>query len=149
MFARAFTGVLLATGLAAAAPAQAQVIAADVIIGGGPVSGRVVIGDPYPRHAEIYRHQPRRVVVVRHAPRVIVVHRVHHRGWRERHYQRHGYRSIRVYWDQRHGRFFDSYRPGLREVSVYERNGQYYRDWDDWGRDSRRDDRREDRNWDD
>ena len=123
-----------------AGPAQAQRVEANVIVRGGPVAGRVVIGDAY-------RPYHRRVVVYRRAPveRIIVVERVHrHRGagyWRH-----HGYRPITLYYID--GRYFDrdvGYRPGMREVVVYHRDGRYYRDCD--RRD--RDDYGDDRDWDD
>jgi hypothetical protein len=82
-----------------------------VIVRSGPVAGRVV----YRRPVE----------------RIIVVERVHrHRGpgyWRH-----HGYRPVTLYYMD--GRYFDrrlGYRPGMREIVVYQREGRFYRDCDD------------------
>lgn len=104
-------GSLLALLSLFAVPAQAQRVEANVIVRSGPVAGRVV----YRRPVE----------------RIIVVERVHrHRGpgyWRH-----HGYRPVTLYYMD--GRYFDrrlGYRPGMREIVVYQREGRYYRDCDD------------------
>ena len=137
---------LAALAFAAPAPAQAQVISADVRVRTGPVRGRVVVDDGY----STYRRHP---VVYERPARVIVVERIKGRG-RFKHWQRHGYRQVRVYYVD--GRYFDRFdrRRGMREVVVYERDGRYYRDDCD-DRDHRRDDDRYrdrdrdgDRDWD-
>jgi len=104
------------------APLSAQQVSADVAIRGGPVAGRVVVGEGY----STYR---RPVVVYRRAPaRVIVVERVyvrHHRALR--HWKGHEYRPVVVYY--RDGRYYDRYvrgGPPMREVVIYERDGRYY-----------------------
>jgi len=137
-------GSALAASLAAfavAAPLQAQLVRADVVVGSGPVLGHVVINDGY----STYRRLP--VVVYERPVRVIVVERFRNRGeWRR--WKRHGYHQISVFYDD--GRYYDRGRPGAREVVVYERDGRYYRDCDDDrydDRDYRRDDNYRDRDW--
>jgi hypothetical protein len=140
-------GSLLAA-LSFVAPLSAQRVSADVAIRGGPVAGRVVVGDGYSTY--------RRPVVYRRVPaRVIVVERVyirHHRALR--HWQRHGFRPVVVYY--RDGRYYDRDMrggPPMREVVIYERDGRCYdvcdeRDWrDHYQGPSRYDDH--DRDWDD
>ncbi len=118
------------------AAAQAQHFVADIGIQQGPVSGHVVIGTPgYARpraHIEVrsgYRPHP--------AARTVVVYRRHYgRDW----YHRRGYRTVRVWYDGDHDRYYDRYDErcaGLREVEVYEYEGRYFRD-------DRRDDDRND-----
>jgi hypothetical protein len=129
----------------AASPAPAQIVQAGVVIRSGPVRGHVVVGEPV-----VYREPVRRVVVVeRYQPRTIVVERFdarrYPRGW----WRRHGYAVTTVYYDDRDDRYYDrriSTHRGLREVTVYVRDGRYYRvDRDD--RDERyyRRDRNDDR----
>lgn len=126
-------GAFLSMGALAAAPAQAQRVAADVIIRSGPVAGHIVVDHGYSSYTGetvvVHRRAPRRVVVVEHrGPRVIVVDRFRHRKhWK--HWKRHGYRPVTVYYAS--GRYYDRHRPGVREVIVYERDGRYYRGWDD------------------
>lgn len=124
-------GLVLATSLVVQ-PAEAQRVSADIIVGSGPISGRVILGRP------AIRHYPRRTVVVeRYAPRRYVVHRYvarsHGRGYARGHYKRlrheRGYRAVRVWWDDRHDAYYDRHVRGLREVTIYERDGRYYRDW--------------------
>jgi hypothetical protein len=140
-------GSLLAA-LSFVAPLSAQRVSADVAIRGGPVAGRVVVGDGYStyRRPVVYRRVPARVIVVE---RVYVR---HHRALR--HWQRHGFRPVVVYY--RDGRYYDrDMRDGplMREVVIYERDGRYYdvcdeRDWrDHYQGPSRYDDH--DRDWDD
>ncbi|MDX2120856.1 MAG: hypothetical protein SF070_07270 [Gemmatimonadota bacterium] len=110
------------------AAASAQRVVADISIHDGPVSGRVILGDPYGYRTRYHAPQVRTVVVYRSA-------RGH--GW----YHRHGYRTVRVWYDADRHRYYDRYDRnyrGLREVVVYERGGRYYQD------DSRYDDRRND-----
>jgi hypothetical protein len=137
-------------------PVEAQRVNADIIIGGGPVSGRITIGD------RRYDRRPR------------MIRRVE---WVRRHDNRRAdwYRKFRrdhhvvvVYYDRRDDRYFlDRFQSGLVEIRVYERDGRYYRLDDDrdfdryderydgrYGdrRGDRRDDRRDDRRgdgWDD
>ncbi|MGH7656937.1 MAG: hypothetical protein ACREL6_01795 [Gemmatimonadales bacterium] len=126
-------GLFLATGLIVQ-PAEAQRVSADIIIGNGPVAGRVIVGRPHIRH-----HGRRVVVVDRFAPRRYVVHRYRVKHVGRGHAYGHvrglrylpGYHPIRVYYDVRGDRYYDHRRPGLREVVLYERGGRYYRDWDD------------------
>jgi hypothetical protein len=89
-----------------AAPLQAQVVSASVVLRGGPSSGQVAI----PAH-------PRRVIVVE-----TVRHR-HVKHWKR------GYRPVTVYYVN--GRYYDRldrHRRGVRAVVVYERGGRYYHD---------------------
>jgi len=140
-------GSLLAA-LSFVGPLSAQRVSADVAIRGGPVAGRVVVGDGYSTY--------RRPVVYRRVPaRVIVVERVYVRDHRAlRHWQRHGFRPVVVYY--RDGRYYDRDMrggPPMREVVIYQRDGRYYhvcdaRDWrDHYQGPSRYDDH--DRDWDD
>ncbi|MGQ0704117.1 MAG: hypothetical protein ACT4PM_13375 [Gemmatimonadales bacterium] len=110
---------LLVPMLLATQPADAQRVRADIRIGGGPISGRVVIGD---RYRDYYRPRPRafRVEVLRWRDHV------HHRNWLRKF--RRDSRVIVVYHDYRGG-YYDRFRPGLVECRVYERGGRYYR-WD-------------------
>jgi hypothetical protein len=115
--------------------AAAQRIVADISLQQGPVTGRIVIGDPYP-------YGPHTVVAAyprdhdRREYRTVTVYRVHRGpGW----YGHHGFRRARVWYDADRGRYYDRYTApyaGLREIVVYERDGRYYRD------DGRNDDRR-------
>ena len=125
----------LGLGLLSAPPVQAQRVSADILIGSGPVAGRVLIGNPYPLHRDIYvqRYPVRRVVVERYAPRVIVVERFH-RGRSRARFHRQNYRPVFVYYDGR-SRYYDRYQAGLREVRVYELDGRYYRVDDRYDRD--------------
>lgn len=103
----------------------AQRVSADIVIGHGPIAGRVIMGDPYPYH-------PRTIVEVHpyHRDRpvyreVVVVHRPRGHDW----YRRHGYRTVRMWYDAGRGRYYqhhDRNHPGLRAVVVYERGGRYY-----------------------
>jgi len=132
--------LFLLAALALPAAAHAQRVAADVVIGAGPVTGRVIVGEPYHyRPAYHPRVAYREVVVVRHYRGY---------GW----YRNHGYRSIRVYYDPHRRVYYDPpYRPRLRTVVVYQRGGRYYSDErnDYRGRVAeRRDDRYHDRDHD-
>lgn len=114
------------------AAASAQRVVADISINEGPVSGRVIVGDPY-GYRERYHAPQVRTVVVYHSARG--------HGW----YHRHGYRTVRVWYDAERHRYYDRYDRnyrGLREVVVYERGGRYYHDDDRYG--NRYDDRRND-----
>lgn len=147
--------------LLAAAPASAQDVRAEIRIGTGPISGRVVIGER--------RHIPARVVVVDRAPRraerviverrgarrIIVVDEDRRRVLRE--HGRHDRRHVRGYWDPRTNEFyFERWHPRLRPVVFCEHGNRYhliegwYDDrydrsrWDDRG-DDREDHRRDGR----
>lgn len=102
--------------------AHAQRVVADIAIQDGPLTGHVIIGQPPAYHREVIRdryHRPE--------PRVIVIYR---RGYDDGWYHRRGYRVIRVWYDARYDRYYDRYDgryPGLREMTVYERDGRYYR----------------------
>lgn len=158
----------LALTALAFAPVQSEAqVSGEIAVDGYPVGGYIRFGDR-PRYVEVARPRSRgsRVVVVeRYAPpRVIVVERwqrhKHHKHWRQdRRYHR-GF----VFYDRRHDRYYDSYRPGLIEIRVVIRDGRFYRyddrdrsyrdrrdrryrdgrydDWDDrWDDDRRYDDR--------
>lgn len=139
----------LGLALTPLAPAAAQRVNADIIIGSGPISGRVVVGD------HVRRYPPRRVVVRRYAPRPLVIYRVggprgRAHGW----YRRHGYRPVTVYY--RDGHYYDRIHDdhdywgdsGFQAVVLWRRGDRYYQaddyrgDWDQY-RDRReyRDDR--------
>ena len=132
-------GSLLSGLVLVASSMQAQQVSADVVIRSGPVAGHVVVGDGYSSYRRppiVYRRPPvRRVVVVeRYVPRVVVVERVH-RHRHARHWKRHGFRPVTLYYV--HGRYYDrwaDYGRDVREVVVYERDGRYY---DDCGDDHR------------
>jgi hypothetical protein len=114
----------LVAGLAIMAPPlHAQYVSTEVVVRGGPVTGRVVIADGY----SSYRRAVRRAVVERYAPRAVVVERFRHRHGK--HWKRKGYREVIVYYID--GRYYDrlgwSY-PRARPVVVYERDGRFYRD---------------------
>jgi hypothetical protein len=123
-------------------PVEAQRVKADIRIGGGPVSGRIVIGD-----RNRYDRRPR---VVR---RVEWVRR--HDNRRDDWYRnfRREHRVVIVYYDRRDDHYYlDRFHSGLIEIRVYERDGRYYRLDDDreYGRyddryDSRYDDRYDNR----
>jgi hypothetical protein len=133
-------------------------VEADIRIGGGPVSGRVIIGDRRDR----YDYRPR------HVGRIEWI-RVRGRGFNHGWFKkfRREARVIVVYYDRRSDGYYDHYRRGWDRVRLYERGGRYYRiddddfydryddrewrrdgryndRWDD-PRDNRRDDRRDDR----
>jgi hypothetical protein len=117
-------GYVVAGLLLIASQAQAQRIGAELAVRSGPVVGHVVINDRV-GYSTYRRPAPRVVVVERYAPRVIVVERVR-RGHTPRHWRRHGYRTVTVYYVD--GRYYDRYLPhrrGVREVVVYERDGRY------------------------
>lgn len=112
----------LVAGLALmTAPLHAQRVSADVAVRGGPVAGRVTVDRGY----SSYRPPVRRVVVRRHAPRVVRVE--HFRHGRGKHWKRHGYREVVVYYID--GRYYDQagwdHQRG-HEVVVYERDGRFY-----------------------
>lgn len=125
-------------------PLNAQQASAEVVVRGGPVAGRVTVGDEYSsyhRPVIVYRGAPtRRVVVVeRYRPRVIVVERFRHNHGR--HWKHHGYRPVVVYYlDGRYYNRIDRRHPGIREVVVFERHGRYYRHGDRVHRHDDRDD---------
>lgn len=131
-------GSALLLPLLAAAPAQAQRVAADIRIGGGPIRGHVVIGsqDRFDsRWDREYRSRRVRVEVIGRRDR----------GWFGR-FRREA-RVVVVYYDRRDDCYYDRFRSGLQEIRVYERDGRFYRadgDRDD-GRfyDDRYDDRRD------
>ncbi len=128
-------GTMAALLMVAPGHAQAQRVAAEVVIHSGPVHGRVVIGDHGHRH--YVRHRAvRRFHHHRHGLRPLHVHHIHAprgkaRGW----WKRHGYRPVVVFY--RDGRFYDRhhyrrhYRHGkhVRRVVIWERGGRLYRPW--------------------
>lgn len=111
----------LVAGLALmAAPLHAQRVSAEVVVRGGPVAGRVAVGRGY----SSYRPPVRRVVE-RQVPRVVRVERFRHRHGK--HWKRHGYREVVVYYID--GRYYDRAGWGhqrFQEVVVYERDGRFY-----------------------
>jgi hypothetical protein len=140
----------LLTALIVGGPAQAQQVRADIILRSGPVASHVFIGNGYStygRQRVVYRRVPVRRVVL--APRVIVVERVRHHGYGD--WRRFGYSPVTLYYID--GQYFERgfYRPGLREIVVYERGGRYYREGDENARYHRdHDERQHDRyDWDD
>jgi hypothetical protein len=137
MYASTIAGSLVVGLVLATSPVQAQLVAANVVVRSGPVSGHVVVSNGYSTYRRppvvVYRRPPeRRVVVVeRYHPRVIVVERMrHHRH--KRHLERYGYRPFSLFYvDGRYYDRYDDFRPGVVRVVVYERDGHYYRDCDD------------------
>ena len=119
--------------LGSAAPAEAQVIRAEIILGEPRYHDRVV---------HVYNRPARRVVVHRYAPRVIVVERFHRGRGHYKHHRR-DYRRVRAWYDRDRAVYYDAYRPGLREVTVYHAGGRYYDDYERYDYDDRRD-----RSWD-
>ena len=118
----ALAALIAATGIT---NASAQV-RATVNVSTMPVSGTVVIGRaPRPVVYPVAVYAVPRPVYVRRAtaPNVLVVERLPHRGkgW----WKRHGYQRTIVYTD---GRYYYSgwiQRPGVTQVTVYARDGQY------------------------
>jgi hypothetical protein len=128
----------LSLGLVALPEANAQVIRAEVIIGHPYYRDRVV---------HVYDRPVRRRVVHRYEPRVIVVDR-YHPGRARGHYKHHsrGFRSVRAWYDRDRAVYYDGYRHGLREVTIYELDGRYYDNYRaDYRRDRDRYDDRDDR----
>lgn len=131
--------------LLTATPAAAQRVEADIRIGGGPVSGRVIIGDRRDRYDD-YDYRPRHVGRVEW---IRVRDRHFNRGWFKK-FRREA-RVLVVYYDRRDDGYYDQYRRGYDQVRLYERGGRYYRIDDDRyfdrydDRDGRRDDRYGDR----
>jgi len=105
----------LLTSLLLSTSAQAQRVSADIIIGGGPVSGRVLIDSRE-------RYRPRRVRV----ERIRFGDRGRDYGWFDDF--RRDARVIVLYYDDRDDYYYDrSYYPGLAEIRIFERGGRYYR----------------------
>ncbi len=138
MFRKLALGSVALVPLLFAPTAEAQRVQADIRIFGGPVAGRVVIGDRYGGRPRVPYYAPRRVYVER------VYFRDHGRrvGW---------YKKFRrapvvvVYYDRRDDRFYDGFRPGLQEIRVYEQDDRYYWPQDDRYYDDRYDPRYDDR----
>lgn len=122
--------------LAAAVPASAQDVRADVRIRTGPVDGRVVIGDdgrydPRERDRVIVVERDRRdsdrsvIVARRGARRVTIVEDF--RGKSQRAHARHDDRHIVAYWDPRRDEYgFQRWRSGLRPVLLCEHGNKLY-----------------------
>lgn len=128
----------LAALLLIPAAAPAQHVVADIRIGEGPISGRLFLGDPYGPTAHVIVDARRPAPGYHHRPtyREIVVYRAHrgHTWWHANHY-----RSVRVWYDADRDCYYDhAYGDSrrLREVTLYERDGRYYRD-DGYDRDDR------------
>jgi len=111
-------------------------VSGAVVINGGPVQGRIAVGEPVfvPRPVIIYQPvRGRRVEVARYAPQVVYVERGHGRnGKSARWYQKHGYRPVTLFYSQ--GRYFTQvfsargYRGGPQffAVTAWERHGRFY-----------------------
>ena len=114
-------GSALLVPLLSATPAQAQRVNASIIIGGGPISGRIDIGD---RGRYGGRPRPiRRMEWVRHKD--------YRRADFYREFRRDS-RVVVVYYDRRDDCYYlDRFRSDLQEIRVFERRGQYYRLEDD------------------
>jgi hypothetical protein len=118
------------------APLQAQRVNADIRIGGGPVSGRIVIDD---RGRDRYRSRPRPIGRIEW---------IRARDYRRNDWFRNFRRDARViviFYDRRDDRYYrDRFDRGLEEIRVFERDGRYYRlendgrDYDDRRYDDRR-----------
>jgi len=118
----ALAALIATTGITTA---SAQV-RATVSVNAVPVSGTVVIGRaPRPVVYPVVVYPVARPVYVRRAiaPNVLIVERVSHRGkgW----WKRHGYQRTIVYTDGRY--YYNGWmpRPGVTQVTVYARHGQY------------------------
>ena len=122
----------LALLTATSTPAFAQIsVSADVVVGSGPVVGRVIIGNRGP-YMDPHRYPARRVIA--RQPRVILVEhprRRHHDARRFERGRHHGWQEARAWYDSRRHEYYDGYRPGLRETVVYQRGDRYYDDYDD------------------
>ena len=128
------TALLLVAFSSFATPASAQVSGA-VIVNGGPVQGRIAVGEPVFAPRPIVVYQPvygRRVEVARYAQQVVFIERGHGRqGKSAQWYQRHGYRPVTLYYSQ--GRYFNlvsgdrRYRRGgyFLQLMVLERGGRF------------------------
>ncbi|HEU5218487.1 MAG TPA: hypothetical protein VFU23_07500 [Gemmatimonadales bacterium] len=132
-------GTALLLPLISAVPAHAQRVNADIIIGGGPVAGRVIIGD---RGRDGYRGRPRPIRRVEW---------IRSRDYRRddwwRRFQRES-RIVVVFWDRDDDSYYlDRFRSGLLEIRLFERDGRFYRLEDE--RYGRRYDDRYDRRYDD
>ena len=118
-------------------PAHAQRVTAEIRIGGGPVAGRIILGDGRGR----YESRPRAIRQVEW-----IRGRDNRRFDWFRRFGQHA-RAVIVFYDRRDDQYyFDRFRPGLLEIRIYERDGRFYRFDDD--RFDRRDDRRDDQ-WND
>ncbi|MFZ5625550.1 MAG: hypothetical protein ACOY71_14180 [Gemmatimonadota bacterium] len=132
LFVAGATALMLAT----AKPAHAQLVLADVVVHGGPVHGRVVIGD-WDTHPD-WLYERGRVVVIDRAPRAIVVERFPGRKHRHWDHRRSLFRYATVWY--RDGRYYDRPFRGCRPVQVIVADGRYYHDYDGrWDRDHDRD----------
>lgn len=117
--------------LFAASPAPAQDVRADIRIGSGPVSGRIVIGDrrAIPARVVVVDRGPRyveRVIVERReARRVIVIDEDRRRALRQ--HGNHHKRHVRGYWDPRTNEFaFQRWHPRMRAVLFCEHGQKYH-----------------------
>jgi hypothetical protein len=123
---RSLLGLALVPALVLAPRSVAAQVAADVVVRGGPVAGRVVVGRPYPDVVVV--NGGRRHYAREYAPRVIAVERYHRgpRGVAHGYWKNRGYRPVVLYYID--GRFYDRPWRGARrvhEVIVYERGGRY------------------------
>jgi len=105
-------------------PASAQVRAVIQVNVGTPVVYAAPRPVYYAAPRPVYYSAPRPVLVRRMAvPNVIIVERMPHRGkgW----WKRNGYRQAIVYTDGRY--YYNAWiqRPGVTQVTVYERDGRY------------------------
>lgn len=130
-----FSSALLLS-LLSAGSVDAQRVSADIRIGGrGPISGHVRIGDrdDYWRRDRYGRDDWRRDYGRARRIKVEIFRRRdhgRHNGWYKQF--RRSARVIVVYYDRRDDCYYDRrFHPGLQEISVYERDGHFYRDVDD------------------
>ena len=132
--------ILVLFPLFSAVPANAQRVNADIIIGGGPIAGRVIIGD---HERDGYRGRPR---PIRGIDWIRASDYRRDDWWRR--FERES-RPVVVYWDRNDDCYYlDRFRPGLEEIRVYERDGRFYRLEEDGyggGYDNRYDDRYDNR----
>jgi hypothetical protein len=127
-------GSLAFAPLLAAQPLSAQRVRADIRIGGGPIAGRVVIGD-----GGDYRPRPRGYAVI---PRIVRVERIRFddRDGRDRWYRdfERNARLVILYYDSRDDCYYDQGGPGLQEIEVYARGDRFYLPDDYYGAPSNR-----------
>ena len=147
---------LLFGSLFTAGKSEAQQVSADIRIHSGPVAGRVIVVPErrvYVERIRFDRRFDRRWAYDKHQRKEWERWRRDYDHWRNDWHRRLGrnYRVIVVYYDRRDDCFYDRFRPGLEEISVYEQDGRLYRldddesyyDQDRWDRGDRydRDDR--------
>jgi hypothetical protein len=114
-------GTAMLLPLLAVKPAEAQRVRADIRIGGGPIGGRVILGD-----RDGYRGRPR---LLRGISWIRADLYRRNDWWND--FER-GSRIVVVYYDPDDDVYYlDRFAPDLIELSLYERDGRYYRLDDD------------------